>query len=153
MHGSARSSATSATRSNHRVSSGSSACVTTSGTSMPCARSTRRHRAPTSWYAKTTARVIERVAASRGSAQDADVFRGLVRRFDVVGVAFEHGADHVARPLAHLLVDPAHVLAEQADAEHDAADQEEREDVAVPEGLDAFEKAAHDGALDDDHRV
>ena len=29
----------------------------TSGTSTPCARSVRRQRTPTSWYAKTTARV------------------------------------------------------------------------------------------------
>src|SRR6185437_10537769 len=106
VHGSPRSSATSETRANHRVSVGSSACVTTSGTSTSCARSTRRHRA--------------------------HALRRPMRKVHVVVLALKHRADHVARPLAHLLVDASDVFAEKADAEHDAADQEELEDVAVP---------------------
>ena len=46
---------------------------------------------------------------------------------------FEHRAHHVARALAHLLVDAPDVLADEAQAEQQHADQEEREDVAVPQ--------------------
>ena len=109
--------------SNQIVSAGSSSCVTTSATSTPCAQQHAqaahadvvvgeddgaRHARP------------RRRPSARGSSRD--------RR-----LALEHRADHVARPLAHLLVDAADVFADEAEAEQHHADQEEREDVAVPQ--------------------
>jgi len=45
------------------------------------------------------------------------------------------------------------IAAEQPDAEHDAADQEEFQNVPVPRGLHALDQAADDQALDDDDDV
>ena len=39
----------------------------------------------------------------------------------------QHGADDVARPMPHLVVDAADIFAEQADAEQRHAEQEERD--------------------------
>src|SRR5574343_1399982 len=90
--------ASSATLVNQMRALGSSVWVMTSCTSTPPSSSACRQRAPTSWYAKTTA------------------FIGLA-------ILFQDGLDYKAWAAAYLFIDTTDVFAEQAHAEEQYANQ------------------------------
>src|SRR5690348_5685548 len=92
--------ARSATDRNQTRSPGSSACVTTSGTSAPSASSSSRHVQPTSWYAITTERM-----------------RSRLRTMDL--------PDDERGSAAHLEIDPTDVLAHHSDREDQEAEKDE----------------------------
>src|SRR5207249_1317601 len=95
--------------------------------------------------------MITRVTPRRGS-QARSLRLHLSRRLWILRL-FQHRANHVSRTLADLLIDAAYIFANQSETEEQHADQEEREDVAVPQRGEALAPASQDETLHDDDQV